>query len=120
MSDELCICDVEGRRVFGGLSMGTNYKRLKKIVRGRLKRDFCLHEEGVLNDSWPLGLCEVSSVSCCSLPIGITNYFVKTCELKKDVPPLKLLFNGLRCPACGSTVNNVCELHTASTFKDTF
>ena len=35
MSDELCICDVEDCSVFGGLSMGTNYKRLKKIVRGR-------------------------------------------------------------------------------------
>lgn len=33
----------------------------------------------------PLGLCEVSSASRCSLPIGITNYFPKTCELRKDV-----------------------------------
>jgi hypothetical protein len=35
VNDELFICDVEGRSVFGGLSVGINYKRLKEIVRGR-------------------------------------------------------------------------------------
>ena len=35
MSVEMCICDVEGRSVFAGFSVGTNYKRLKEIVRGR-------------------------------------------------------------------------------------
>jgi len=49
-----------------------------------------------MKGGWPLGLCEVSSVTCCSLPIGISNYFLKkTSELRKDVIPLQLLFNEL-------------------------
>ena len=48
-----------------------------------------------MKSGWPIALCDVSSVSRCSLPIGITNYFPKTCELRIDVPPLKLLLNGL-------------------------
>jgi hypothetical protein len=35
VSDALCICDVKGRSVFGGLSVVTNYNRQKETVRGR-------------------------------------------------------------------------------------